>query len=113
MGRLPIAKLERHHIRTIMDNCAGRPGTARVVLSMLKVLIAFAIDGGIEMADPTTGIKRPKLSAEGWHTWTEDEIASIRGEAPDGITSASCVVARGLDRATCRRLDPHGMPARP
>ncbi|MGC2408679.1 MAG: hypothetical protein WA441_01340 [Methyloceanibacter sp.] len=30
--------------------------------------------------DPTAGTKRPKLSAEGWHTWSEEEIATFEAK---------------------------------
>jgi len=36
---------------------------------MIRVLIALAIEDGIREDDPTIGIKRPRLSKEGWHAW--------------------------------------------
>jgi integrase len=36
------------------------------------------------MQPVTTGVKRPKLSSEGWHTWTEDEIAQFEARHPIG-----------------------------
>jgi len=47
---------------------------------LLRILLALARDEGIRDDDPTVGIKRPKLSAEGWHTWTEDEIAAFEAK---------------------------------
>ena len=67
-----------------MDRYVGRPGTARNVLSMIRVLLALAIEDGIRSDDPTVGIKRPKLSKEGWHAWTEDEVAQYEAKHPVG-----------------------------
>lgn len=73
-GNLPV----------VMDRLATKPGTARNLLSMLRVLIAIAIDDGDIAVDPTTGIKRPKLTKEGWHAWTEAEIAQYEAHHPIG-----------------------------
>jgi integrase len=83
-GDLPVAGLERKHIKLIMGSLARTPGTARNVLSMLRVLIAVAIDDGDITDDPTVGIKRPKLSNEGWHAWTEAEITQYEAHHPIG-----------------------------
>ena len=83
-GKLPVAGLERRHVKLIMDGLAGTPGTARNTLSMLRILIALAIEEGIRDVDPTVGMKRPKLSATGWHAWTEEEIATFEAKHTPG-----------------------------
>jgi site-specific recombinase XerC len=75
-GDCPVAGLERRHVRTIMDSQAGTPGKARNVLSMIRILVATAIEDGVIATDPTVGIKRPKLSRDGWHTWSEEETST-------------------------------------
>ena len=67
-GNLPVAALEHKNVRQIMARYATTPGKARNVLSMLRTLMGLAIVEGIRKDNPCTGIKRPKLSAEGWHT---------------------------------------------
>ena len=79
----------------MMDALASTPGKARNVLSMLRILIALAIDDGLRDDDPTVGIKRPKLSKEGWHDWTEDEIAQDEAKHPIG-TQARLAFALAL-----------------
>ena len=83
-GTLPVAGLERRHVKQIMDASADTPGTARNVLTMLRILMALAIEEGLREDDPTAGIKRPKLSKDGWHDWTEDEIAQYEAKHPVG-----------------------------
>jgi len=48
-----------------MEANAETPGTARNVLSMLRILMALAVEEGIRRDNPATGIKRPKLSKSG------------------------------------------------
>jgi integrase len=83
-GDKPVARLEHKHVRAMMDEYATTPGTARNMLSTLKVLISRAIADGIRKDDPTVGIKRPKLSKEGWHSWEDDEIAQYEARHPIG-----------------------------
>ena len=43
-GKLPVAGLQRHHVKKIMESYSSKPGTARNFLSMFKVLIALAVE---------------------------------------------------------------------
>lgn len=81
-GSFPVAALERRHIKKLID--AAPAGKARNLLSMMRVLMALAIEEGIRGDDPTAGLKRPRLSAEGWHTWTEAEIDQFEAKHPIG-----------------------------
>src|SRR5262249_43368945 len=54
-GTLPATRLERRHVKMIMDSYSAKPGAARNVLSMLRVLIAEAMDLEIISEDPTIG----------------------------------------------------------
>jgi integrase len=83
-GKLSVAGLRQRHVRQIMDEHARRPGVARNLLSTMRVLVALAIDDGIRTDDPTVGIKRPKLSKEGWHSWEDHEIAAYEAKHPIG-----------------------------
>ena len=94
-GNLPVAALEHKNVRQIMGRYATTPGKARNVLSMLRALMALAIAEGIRKDDPCAGIKRPKLSAEGWHTWTEEEISKFEKHYPIG-TQARLAFALAL-----------------
>ena len=83
-GTLPVAGLQHRHVRQIMDEYAGKPGVACNLLSTLRVLIARAIADGIRKGDPSVGIKRPKLSKEGWHSWEDYEIEQYEAHHPVG-----------------------------
>jgi hypothetical protein len=81
-GQLSVAGLERRHVQQIIDG--ERPGQARVVLSMLRALMALAIKNGDREDDPTFGVKRPKLAGDGWHSWEEEEISQFEARHPIG-----------------------------
>jgi integrase len=83
-GKLPIAQLERRHIRTMMDSNADKPGKARAMLAALRALTTLALDDDTIAVDPTAGIKRPKLSEGGIEAWTEGEIAAYEAHHPIG-----------------------------
>lgn len=84
-GSFPVAALERRHVKKLIE--AAPAGKARHLLSMIRVLMTLAIEDGIRSDDPTIGIKRPKLSAEGWHTWSEAEIAQFEAKHPIGSSA--------------------------
>jgi integrase len=75
IGKLKVADLSRPRVEKILT--LYKPGQARIVLSVLRALMALAIQNGDREDDPTLRVKLPKLSSDGWHTWTEDEIAQF------------------------------------
>jgi integrase len=82
IGDLQVADLNRPRVEKILD--LHRPGQARIALSVLRALVALAIRNGDRDDDPTLRIKRPKLTGDGWHTWTEEEIAQFEARHPIG-----------------------------
>ncbi|MGH6865670.1 MAG: tyrosine-type recombinase/integrase [Methyloceanibacter sp.] len=103
-GTYPVADLQKRHVkRLFMDPLAKKPGTARNVLSVLRILMALAIEDGIRHDDPTAGIKRPKLSKRGWHAWTEEEVEQYEAKHPIGsqarlgLALAACTSQRAAD----------------
>jgi integrase len=86
-----------------MSDHSKKPGVSRNLLSALRVLIAIAIADGIRKDDPTVGIKRPKLSKEGWHSWEDHEIEQYEARHPIGsqarlaLALALCTGQRAAD----------------
>src|SRR5574343_268308 len=78
---------------TPADIVAGRerrkatPHAANTFLKAMKVFFGWAAgDGGLIDADPTKGVSRVKLGRdrEGFHTWTEEELARFEARWPLG-----------------------------
>ncbi len=44
---------------------------------MLRILMRFALDEGWRRDDPTHGVRRLRVPTDGFHTWTEAEIAAF------------------------------------
>jgi len=100
-GTLPVAGLERRHVERIITD--EKPGKARLIISMLRALMALAIKNGDRKDDPTLGIKFAKLGSDGWHDWTDDEIAQFEANHPIGSKArlafalALCTSQRAAD----------------
>jgi integrase len=92
-GALSIAELKRTHVKQIIERYT--PGMGRQMLSAIRALTTLAIEDGLRTDDPTTGIKRPKLTGDGWHDWTENEIAQYEAHHPIG-TKARLAFALAL-----------------
>ena len=76
-GDKRVDKLQRRHVQEMIAAKADAPASANFLLQMIRRLMDLAIV--LEMRDdnPTKGMKPYKLNPDGWHTWTEDEIAQF------------------------------------
>ena len=87
------------------------PHAARSWLVTLRSLCQFAVKRGYLRADPTRDIKLRAIKSDGFHTWTEDEIAQFEAHHPIGTQAAPCAGAVALHRAAAQRCRAHGPPA--
>ncbi len=83
-GDKPIARLGRAHIKDIIGAKANTPEAANNLLKVLRVLLAYAADDGMIASNPALTVKRYKSEGEGFHTWTEAEIARFQAKHPIG-----------------------------
>jgi integrase len=74
-GERPFALLPAEWIEALLD--AKPPHAARSWLVTLRSLCAFARKRGYRRDDPTANIKQRAIKGDGFHTWTEDEIAQF------------------------------------
>jgi integrase len=72
-GERPFALLPAEWIEALLD--AKPPHAARSWLVTLRSLCQFALKRRWLRADPTANIKLRAIKGDGFHTWTEDEIA--------------------------------------
>jgi integrase len=63
---------------------AKPPHAARTWLTTLRMLCRFALKRGYLRTDPTANIKLASIKGDGFHTWTEDEIAQFEAHHPIG-----------------------------
>jgi integrase len=81
-GDRPFALLPPEWIEALLD--AKPPHAARSWLMTLRSLCQFAIKRGWLKSDPTANIKLRAIKGDGFHTWTEDEIAQFEAHHPVG-----------------------------
>ena len=83
-GGRPVRLLEARHIETMMAEKAGAPTAANHRLRTLRHLMAHAVKIGMLRQDPTKGVDRVPYRTDGYHTWTEAEIAAFEAHWPSG-----------------------------
>jgi len=83
-GHRSVKLLERSTLKTIIGNMHNRPNAANKLLDRLKVLLGFAVEVRMIKANPAFGMKGYKVTSEGFHTWTEDEITRYEERHPAG-----------------------------
>ena len=86
-GNKLVASLERQHIKAMLGAMSDRRAAANKFLDKLHILMALAVDEGWRKDDPTVGIKGYRYKSEGFHTWTEEEIALFEAHHPIGSTA--------------------------
>jgi integrase len=83
-GDKRVALLKREHIVLILAKKAKTRAAANNFLKMVRMLMQLAIVEGLRKDDPTSTIKSLKNKSDGFHTWTEDEIAAFEAKHPLG-----------------------------
>jgi integrase len=83
-GTKPVALLTRNHIKTIIGAKSDVPEAANNLLKVLRVLLAFAIEQGMIESNPCIGVKRYKSQGDGFHVWSEGEVAQFESRHPGG-----------------------------
>ncbi len=77
----PWKELKAKNIRALVAKVTGgKVGGTRNLLSAISAMFTWAIDVGMldDEAHPCRGIKRPKVSKDGWHAWTDEQIEQYR-----------------------------------
>jgi len=83
-GDKPLALLSRQHINAMLASRIDKPTAANHWLRMVKALMKFALEEGFRKDDPTAGVRRIKNKSDGFHCWSEIEIATYEAHHPVG-----------------------------
>jgi integrase len=95
-GAKRVALLAREHVKGMVAKKAETPSAANNFLKMLRMLMAFAIDANMRKDDPTIGVKRVRVTSEGFTVWREQDIAAFRVRHALG-TRARLAMEMGLN----------------
>jgi integrase len=81
-GNKLIAAMPTKFLRALLD--AMEPTTAKNWLAAIRALTAHAIKSDLIELDPTLGIRLRRMTGDGFHTWTEEEISQFESAHPIG-----------------------------
>ena len=84
-GDLPFASFEPRHVEAFMARKEG-PTAANTVKKNMSMLFNFAIKKSLmgQRFNPASSADRRKENPDGYHTWTEEEIAQYLAFHPSG-----------------------------
>jgi len=100
-GDKPVARLEQHHIASIIAAKASTPEAGNNLRKVLRQLLDHGVALRMIAANPVIGTKRFKTSGEGIHTWTEAEVEQFAKRHPLG---SRAYLAMALALCTGQRL---------
>jgi len=83
-GHLPVSQFSRRHASNMLAKLSNTPEAANTLMKRLRLLLNFAVDIGMIPANPMVGMKGYKSEGEGYHDWTEEEIAQFIARHPLG-----------------------------
>jgi len=81
-GDKPIATLPQKFIVLTLGKL--KPSVARSWIKAVRHLMQYALAADLVQADPTLGIKLPKMKTDGIYTWNEEDIAAFEAAHPIG-----------------------------
>ena len=93
IGRHPAGHVERRHVKAMRDEKADTPGMADMVVSVLRLVLSYAVDDDLHRRQP--GAEGDDLQAGGAPAWTHDELAAFEQRwAPGTMQRRAYMLAR-------------------
>lgn len=85
IGGKSAATLQREHVVKLMAARAQKPESANLLRKVLRAMMTHAVESGLRADDPTLDVKAIRVKSDGFHSWTDAEIA--RFEAHHAVGS--------------------------
>jgi integrase len=76
-GEKRPALLQREHVARLIAAWADRPRMANALRRSLRALMQHAVEIGMRADDPTRDVRSVPVKSDGYHSWTEAEIAEF------------------------------------
>jgi integrase len=110
-GHKPVALLERRHIKQWKDARGETPGMANMIVRVVRMLLAYAVENEYRRDNPAQRIKLFKLGEH--RAWTDEECAGFEARWPSGTmqrraymlaryTGQRCIDLANMTRAHCK-----------
>jgi integrase len=102
-GDKGTATLRREHIVKLMAAKAEKPESANLLRKVLRAMMQHAVETGLRADDPTRDVKAIHVKSDGYHSWTDAEIAQF--ERHHGVGSRARLALALLLHTGQRRSD--------
>jgi integrase len=79
-GDKRAALIQREHIIKLMADIGDRPEAANRLRKVLRSMMTHAVEAGLRKDDPTRDVRALKIKSDGYHSWTDDEIAQFEAK---------------------------------
>jgi integrase len=105
-GKRMVATMSARNVNGLMENMADTPAAANNLLKRLRTLFNYAILLGMRKDNPAKAVDSVKAKGDGFHEWTEAEIAKFRKHHALGTKARLaleifvCTAQRRSDAAT-------------
>lgn len=86
-GDKQVATLTRAHIKAIIGSMSATPAAANNLLDRLRMLMKLAMDDDWRADDPTYRVRGFKITGDGFHTWSEEDIDAYCKVHPPGSSA--------------------------
>lgn len=83
-GDFPVTGMKTAHIYTMIDRRKATPAAANSLIRILRWLMEFAVRRQMRNDNPAAAIKPIRYKTDGFHTWTEPELAQFEARWPVG-----------------------------
>lgn len=106
-GAEGYTNITRQTVMAGLDRRGATPFAAKTFLKALRGLFRWAAENSFIERDPTEGVRIPLPRTEGFHSWTEDEIAQFEARWPIGTRerlALTILLYTGLRRGDAVRL---------
>ncbi len=77
-------KIQREHVVKLMARRASKPESANGLRKALRAMMQHAIEIGQRTDDPTRDVKAIRVKSDGFHSWTDKEIAQFEKHHKSG-----------------------------
>jgi integrase len=84
LGTLPVRSFTTARVLALRDKKRDTPAAANNFIKILRWMMSFAVSRNLRTDNPCIGIKPLKVEGDGFHTWTEEEIAAFEKRWPVG-----------------------------
>jgi len=83
-GDKRAATLQREHVVKLMAARAQKPDSANGLRKAVRAMMKHAVEIGLRADDPTRDVRAIRVKSEGFHSWTDAEIAQFENRHPIG-----------------------------